>query len=157
MGPDGLVPFTRAFGVEPNTDTRRPKATNKEAALTQKQVRKEMMRIVTEQKLRRAIRSKTPSTFDEVYGNRDLFWVYREGEIGKPGTYTGPFEVLYTDNQHIFVKNAQNEPPRSYKRTAVKRYNEPSVEPDIYMKEMHSIMMNIANKRLGGVHRVHVM
>lgn len=156
MGPDGLVPITLAFGIEPNTDPGKIKATNRERSKTQEEARKEMMRIVTEQKLKRAMRSKTPSTFDEVYEPGELIWVYREGHIGKPGTYTGPFEVVYTEDKHVFIKDAQNEPPRPYSKTAVKRYYEPSVESDRYMEEMHNTMMNIADERLGNVHRVHV-
>ena len=82
--------------------------------------------------------------------------MYREGEIGKPGTYTGTFGVFITDEKHDFVKDARNEQPRPYSETAVKRYYEPSVEPDRNMEEMHNIMMNTAEGRLGDADCVHV-
>ena len=156
MGPDGLVPITLAFGIHPNVDSTKRKATNEVRAKVQEKARKEMAKIIATQKVKRALNHNTPGSTDANYEPGHKVWIYREGEIGKPGKYTGPFEVIHVDDKHVYVKDSNHDLARPYSKTAVKLYHEPSDESDALMRVMHNTLTNICEEKLANVHRINL-
>ena len=129
LGPEGLVPSALVFGEFPRVRTP-SEPTSERPTLSQRsqiaqQARREMNRIMAEQRLKRALHHSVPPASDRSYEPGDKVLVWRKKQIAqRMGEWLGPFKVVSTDyaKKLIYIRDADVDPARPFKVTQVKPY-----------------------------------
>ena len=121
--PHGLIPVLLVFGVLPrlpDVGGTGPKAQSERMEMLNA-ARQEYDAWVCQRRIDLGIRSRTPSTADEVYETGDRVYVWRE----KPRMWTGPFKISSVDGKSVYIK-VDSKGPRPFSITRVKRVAEPT-------------------------------
>ena len=128
-GLDGLVPTLLVFGAYPRMselDPPAPSITQRAAAI--KKAMEEIARIRARKQVNDALNQRNgPSvtTIHDLPLNSDVL-VWREGNTGQSGRWTGPFKLLGIDGETCKVQLPRG--PTDFRTTTVKPYLQPEPE-----------------------------
>ena len=122
-GPDGLIPTLLVFGAYPRmveSDAPNPTVAQRAAALTKAmdEVKKLRAKRQVADALNMRNGPKTTAIHDLPLNSPVLVW--REGAIGQPGYWSGPYNMLSVDNETCVVQLPRG--PTSFRSTVVKPY-----------------------------------
>jgi hypothetical protein len=99
--------------------------------------RLEYAKVVSEQRLKRALKRNVPSAADSDVTDGDMVYVWREG----PKRWIGPLPVLFRKDKHIMI--AVNGLPKAFNISQVKKAvledPTPSSEASTYITEKKSV------------------
>lgn len=140
-GPDGLVPTLLVFGAYPRMselDPPAPSITQRAAAI--KKAMEEIARIRAKKQVDDALNQRNGPSVTTIHNlplNSDVL-VWREGNTGQSGRWTGPFKLLGIVGETCKVQLPSR--PTDFRTTAVKPYlqpepEEPNEEPDEELTE----------------------
>ena len=123
-GPNGLVPTLLVFGAYPRmTDMDAPSPTITQRAVAIRKAMEEIRRSVASRQINDAINTRNgPST--SIIHNLPLnspVLVFREGNTGQSGTWTGPFKLLSLQRESVTVELPNG--PTIFRSTSVKPYH----------------------------------
>jgi hypothetical protein len=131
-GPDGLVPTLLVFGAYPRmTEYDPPSPTVTQRAAAVKKAMTEIRKIRAQRQIADALNMRNgPSTtaIHRLPLNSDVL-VWREGNTGYAGKWTGPYKLLAMDKETCIIELLSG--PTSFRSTAVKPYyTEPEAQPN---------------------------
>jgi hypothetical protein len=132
---DGLCPSYLVFGLIPTIpDVTRVHMRFYDRIRTMHTARLEYAKIVSEQRLKRALKRNVPSAADSEVTDGDMVYVWREN----PKRWIGPLPVLFRKDKHIMI--AVNGLPKAFNISQVKKAvledPTPSSEASTYITEI---------------------
>ncbi|KAE8549770.1 hypothetical protein EYB25_008294 [Talaromyces marneffei] len=122
-GPDGLVPTLLVFGAYPRmTEYDPPAPTITQRAAAVKKAMTEIRRIRAQRQITDAVNTRNGPSSTAVHRlplNSDVL-VWREGNTGYAGKWTGPYKLLVMSNETCIIELPNG--PTPFRSTAVKPY-----------------------------------
>uniref|UniRef100_A0A093UYI9 Transposon Ty1-NL2 Gag-Pol polyprotein n=1 Tax=Talaromyces marneffei PM1 TaxID=1077442 RepID=A0A093UYI9_TALMA len=131
-GPDGLVPTLLVFGAYPRmTEYDPPSPTTTQRAAAVKKAMTEIRKIRAQRQISDALNTRNGPSSTAVHRlplNSDVL-VWREGNTGYAGEWTGSYKLLAVNNETCIIELPSG--PTSFRSTAVKPYHaEPEAQPN---------------------------
>ena len=130
-GPNGLIPTLLVFGAFPRmTELDPPAPSIATRAMAIKKAMNEIAKIRAEHQVADALRQRNgPSTADiHDLSLRSPVLVWREGNAGQAGQWTGPFTLLGINEETCKVQLPHG--PTDFRSTVIKPYLEPSADTE---------------------------
>ncbi|KAL3713545.1 hypothetical protein TMatcc_002248 [Talaromyces marneffei ATCC 18224] len=122
-GPDGLVPTLLVFGAYPRmTEYDPPAPTITQRAAAVKKAMTEIRRLRAQRQVTDAVNTRNGPSSTAVHRlplNSDIL-VWREGNTGYAGKWTGPYKLLVMSNETCIIELPNG--PTPFRSTAVKPY-----------------------------------
>ena len=131
MGPDGLVPTLLVYGAYPrmsNLDPLTPSMTQRAKAI--QRAMEEIAKIRAKQQVNTALNHRNGPSVTPIHETaiNSLVLVWREGQTGRSGSWTGPFKLLGIDKETCYVELPSGS--TDFRSTAVKPFYQPKPEQD---------------------------
>ena len=130
-GPDGLVPTLLVFGAYPRMselDPPSPSITQRAAAI--RKAMEEITKIRAERQVNNALNQRNGPSVEAIHDlplNSNVL-VWREGNTGQGGKWTGPFKLISLKEETCKVQLPSG--PTDFRTTVVKPYLQPELEPE---------------------------
>ena len=127
--PDGLVPTLLVFGVYPRmTDRDPPTTTITQRAAAIKRAVDEIIKLQAQKQVRDALNQRNGPSITAIYDTpiNSPVLVWREGNTGRSGKWTGPYPLISIDGETCQVGLPSG--PTEFRSTGVKPLNRPYSE-----------------------------
>ena len=129
VGPDGLVPTLLVFGAFPRmTESDPPSPTVAQRTAALRKAMEEVKKLRADRQVSDALSMRNGPRVDAVHDlplNSSVL-VWREGNTGQPGSWTGPYKLISMEGESCVVNLPHG--PITFRSTTVKPYYEK--EPD---------------------------
>ena len=130
-GPEGLVPTLLVYGAYPrmnDLDPPTPSMTQRTKAI--KRAMEEITKIRAKQQVNTALNHRNGPSVTPIHDTplNSPVMVWREGNTGRSGNWTGPFKLLEINDETCHVELPSG--PTEFRSTTVKPYNQTEPKSD---------------------------
>ena len=128
-GPDGLVPTLLAFGAYPRiTEFDLPTRSTIQRATAIRKAIEEVSRLGAKTQINKALNKRNGPSVTDIHDLplNSLVLVWREGNTGRSGHWTGPYPLLRSEGETYTVELPNG--PTDFRSTTIKPYYEAAPE-----------------------------